>query len=309
MSEGVRLLTIRCLISFPTVFSSFDCNIKSILWYFQCTKTGKQGSSTIASKSNQTASSTNTDRKSPNAPSTASSPKPANTPTSASNSKTSTPAPESDGEDDRSKSSDSGSAPKVPPLKIVIPQSTTSEQEQGNRNGKNPLNRGHQLPYVVASSNSNDSMDKEPGQSASGTTSPTESTKGDDKKEPTAEERSTHHQRVLRSSHRYLITCFTLTIGKDEFVEMSIFDLQGRKRREWLVKLQGFDGKLHGQWESFELLAAASKLGGSLEQSISAESTSSLAHAGANDRGAEQQSREYRVVEQRDNFEGQRGRR
>lgn len=198
----------KVISSFILFFIFIFCATTMIIIQFscfsQCTKTGKQGSSTIAGKSSQSATSTNTDRKSPNAPSTASSPKPANTPTSASNSKTSTPAPpESDGEDDRSKSSDSGSAPKVPPLKIVIPQSTTSEQEQGgNRNGKNPLNRGHQLPYVVASSNSNDSMDKEPGQSASGTTSPTESTKGDDKKEPTAEERSTHHQRVLRSSHR-----------------------------------------------------------------------------------------------------------
>lgn len=120
-----------------------------------------------------------------------------------------TPAPpESDGEDDRSKSSDSSSAPKVPPLKIVIPQSTVSEQEQGNRNGKNTSNRNHQLPYVVASSNSNDSTDKDQNQTASGTTSPTEGTpsKNEEKKDFTGalhgEERSTHHQRVLRSSHR-----------------------------------------------------------------------------------------------------------
>ncbi|CAL7944521.1 unnamed protein product [Xylocopa violacea] len=142
----------------------------------KCTKSGKQGSGT----------------------------------TSATNSKTTTPAPpESDGEDDRSKGSDSNSAPKVPPLKIVIPQSTTSEQEQGNRNGKSTSNRSHQLPYVVASSNSNDSTDKDQNQSTSGTTSPTESgnsTKNEDKKDFSGalhgEERSTHHQRVLRSSHR-----------------------------------------------------------------------------------------------------------
>jgi hypothetical protein len=90
-----------------------------------------------------------------------------------------------------------------------------SEQEQGNRNGKSTCNRGHQLPYVVASSNSNDSMDKEQqGASAatSGTTSPLDNaggpvaSKADEKKDFSGaldnESRSTHHQRVLRSSHR-----------------------------------------------------------------------------------------------------------
>jgi len=146
------------------------------------------------------------DRKSPNASSMASSPKPSNT-SGLTNAKNGTSAPpESDGEEDRSKCLDSNSALKVPPLKIVIPQSTASEQEQGNRNGKNVANRS-QLPYVVASSNSNDSTEKEQSQSASGMTSPTEgSIKGEDKKDFSAilhgEERSTHHQRVLRSSHR-----------------------------------------------------------------------------------------------------------
>ncbi|XP_035719609.1 ankyrin repeat domain-containing protein 12-like isoform X2 [Vespa mandarinia] len=177
----------------------------------KCTKSGKQSSNAVSSKNNQNAASNAADRKSPSTASMASSPKPSNTPVgSTTNTKTATPVlPESDGEDDRSKSSDSGSAPKVPPLKIVIPQSTTSEQEQGNRNGKNTSNRSHQLPYVVASSNSNDSTDKDQNQSASGTTSPTENgsgTKVDDKKDFTgtlhSEERSTHHQRVLRSSHR-----------------------------------------------------------------------------------------------------------
>jgi hypothetical protein len=113
--------------------------------------------------------------------------------------------------------------PKVPPLKIVIPQQSASmEQEQGNRSGKNGTARHHQaLPYVVASSNSADAVaDKE----ASGTTScvPTSSNgpgaselgsnsnsaKSDDKKDSIAgpllseDQRSTHHQRVLRSSHR-----------------------------------------------------------------------------------------------------------
>ncbi|XP_044734202.1 ankyrin repeat domain-containing protein 12 isoform X2 [Chrysoperla carnea] len=102
---------------------------------------------------------------------------------------------------------------KVPPLKIVIPQSTTTEQESGSsRNGKSSSQRSHQaLPYVVASSNnSSDSTDKD-GQ-VSGTTSPTDSTSGkasDEKKESFSgnlsedqKSGSGHHQRVLRSSHR-----------------------------------------------------------------------------------------------------------
>jgi hypothetical protein len=113
--------------------------------------------------------------------------------------------------------------PKVPPLKIVIPQQSASmEQEQGNRNGKNGTTRHHQaLPYVVASSNSADSV---PDKEASGTvgsasasvsgSSPSElgsnniSVKNDDKKESISgpllpeDQRCTHHQRVLRSSHR-----------------------------------------------------------------------------------------------------------
>lgn len=61
---------------------------------------------------------------------------------------------------------------KVPPLKIVIPQTTSSEQESGQtRNGKGSSQRAHQaLPYVVPSSNS-ESNDKE---LVSGTASPTE---------------------------------------------------------------------------------------------------------------------------------------
>ncbi|XP_039306301.1 ankyrin repeat domain-containing protein 12 isoform X2 [Solenopsis invicta] len=173
----------------------------------KCIKSGKQGSGTASGKGSQNLSSS-TDRKSPNASSMASSPKPSNISSSINTKTVTTPAPpESDSEEDRSKCSDS--APKVPPLKIVIPQSTASEQEQGNRNGKNVANRSHQLPYVVASSNSNDSTEKEQSQSTSGTTSPTESnvsTKGEDKKDFSGtlhgEERSTHHQRVLRSSHR-----------------------------------------------------------------------------------------------------------
>ncbi|XP_014230586.1 uncharacterized protein LOC106654938 isoform X4 [Trichogramma pretiosum] len=115
--------------------------------------------------------------------------------------------PESDGEDDKSKNADNGCGPKVPPLKIVIPQSTTSEQEQGNRNGKNTSNRSHQLPYVVATSNSNDSTDKELSNAGSPMdTSSNAGLKGDEKKDFSGvldESRSSiHHQRVLRSSHK-----------------------------------------------------------------------------------------------------------
>ena len=93
--------------------------------------------------------------------------------------------------------------PKVPPLKIVIPQqSATLEPEPGTRLGKNGTSRHHQaLPYVVASSNSNDSVpDKEGG--GSGSASPTDSI---DKKDSTLTEdqrSALHHQRVLRSSNR-----------------------------------------------------------------------------------------------------------
>ncbi|XP_023244960.1 uncharacterized transmembrane protein DDB_G0289901 [Copidosoma floridanum] len=168
----------------------------------------------VNTKGNQGNNSSSSDRKSPSM--SANSPKPSNSSISNTNNlKGNTPsATESDGEDERSKNSDSNSAPKVPPLKIVIPQSTVSEQEQGNRNGKNNSNRGHQLPYVVASSNSNDSTDKEQGMSVvtSGTTSPIDnggaSSKTDEKKEMGGALDGSNngpwhsHQRVLRSSHR-----------------------------------------------------------------------------------------------------------
>lgn len=111
---------------------------------------------------------------------------------------------DSDGEGDDKGSGDSFglAGPKVPPLKIVIPQ---SDQETGNRNGKNTSARSHAaLPYVVpSSSNSNDSADKE--SASSRCTSPSDSTKSvDDKKQSgtamTNEEQ--RQQRVLRSSHR-----------------------------------------------------------------------------------------------------------
>ncbi|KAK9744211.1 BRCA2, helical [Popillia japonica] len=71
---------------------------------------------------------------------------------------------------------------KVPPLKIVIPQSSTSEQESGqSRNGKNSSQRSQALPYVVPSSNSSDNSEKD---NSGGTTSPTESVgKAEDKKD------------------------------------------------------------------------------------------------------------------------------
>lgn len=88
----------------------------------------------------------------------------------------------SDAEVDESKHQDL----KVPPLKIVfVTQQNAGEQEAGNsRNGKSSSQRTHQaLPYVVASSNSNDSSDKE--LAGSGTVSPTDGATGraEDKKE------------------------------------------------------------------------------------------------------------------------------
>ncbi|XP_059620253.1 ankyrin repeat domain-containing protein 11 isoform X1 [Phlebotomus argentipes] len=67
------------------------------------------------------------------------------------------------------------SGPKVPPLKIVIPQqSSSADPEASLRNGKSVSARNHPaLPYVVASSNSNEaSADKE--SSSSRCASPTE---------------------------------------------------------------------------------------------------------------------------------------
>ncbi|XP_052121292.1 ankyrin repeat domain-containing protein 11 isoform X2 [Frankliniella occidentalis] len=93
--------------------------------------------------------------------------------------------------------------PKVPPLKIVIPQQSAAlEPEPGTRVGKNGNSRHHQaLPYVVASSNSNDSVPEKEG-GGSGSASPTDSL---DKKDSTLTEdqrSALNHQRVLRSSNR-----------------------------------------------------------------------------------------------------------
>lgn len=102
----------------------------------------------------------NLDRKSPCA-----SPKPASN-ASSSNSATKTSNnnvndSDAEGDDAGSKASDlnfnSSGGPKVPPLKIVIPQqSSAGDTETGgsSRNGKNASTRNHPaLPYVVASSN------------------------------------------------------------------------------------------------------------------------------------------------------------
>lgn len=113
---------------------------------------------------------------------------------------------DSDAETDDKNSGDGFNAvgPKVPPLKIVIPQTTTADQEAGTRNGKNISTRNHvALPYVVASSsNSNDSADKE--SASSRCTSPSDSAKGADEKKPSATQSGDDQkqQRVLRSSNR-----------------------------------------------------------------------------------------------------------
>uniref|UniRef100_A0A336LPW3 CSON010164 protein n=1 Tax=Culicoides sonorensis TaxID=179676 RepID=A0A336LPW3_CULSO len=118
------------------------------------------------------------------------------------------PAPkstDSDGEPDDQKTNVTGTndgTPKVPPLKIVIPQQSSSGDtgDSGNsRNGKNASARNHPaLPYVVASSNSNDSnADKE--SSSSRCNSPVDPLKSDEKLDKNSSERP---PRVLRSSHR-----------------------------------------------------------------------------------------------------------
>ncbi|XP_044766796.1 ankyrin repeat domain-containing protein 12 [Coccinella septempunctata] len=129
---------------------------------------------------------------------------------------------------------------KVPPLKIVIPQTNSNEQEAGvNRSSKNNSQRTHQaLPYVVPSSSSNllfirvrsiiynnlfsafqiSQFSLPPGASSNdsnndkdlNTSSGQEenASKPDEKKEGAAstsaddQRGSANHQRVLRSSHK-----------------------------------------------------------------------------------------------------------
>ncbi|XP_034232655.1 ankyrin repeat domain-containing protein 11 isoform X2 [Thrips palmi] len=115
---------------------------------------------------------------------------------------TSSKVVEADAEDSQGKTGDAV-GPKVPPLKIVIPQqSATLEPEPGTRVGKNGNSRHHQaLPYVVASSNSNDSVpDKEGG--GSGSASPTDALDKKDSNLTEDQRTALHHQRVLRSSNR-----------------------------------------------------------------------------------------------------------
>ncbi|KAF4521351.1 hypothetical protein B566_EDAN006942 [Ephemera danica] len=104
---------------------------------------------------------------------------------------------ESDG-DDGKKDAVSGSGPKVPPLKIVIPQQSSTEQEQGTRNGKNGNGRHQALPYVVTSSNDSEqgitAEKQEAGAGYSGL--------GKDEKKDAASLQEERSQRVLRSSHR-----------------------------------------------------------------------------------------------------------
>lgn len=144
----------------------------------------------------------NSDRKSPSSPKASA--------TVSNNSAASNNNNKSEPEQEDGKASSDGEkmdqAPKVPPLKIVIPQQTASEPEQGNRNGKNSTSRHHQaLPYVVTTNNNDGEKEGQRSRSAS----PTDSFKSEEKKDPaigmlSAEDQknSLHHQRVLRSSHR-----------------------------------------------------------------------------------------------------------
>lgn len=98
------------------------------------------------------------------------------------------------------------SGPKVPPLKIVIPQQTSNpDQEIGARIGKSTSARNTAaLPYVVASSSSsNDSADKESTSSRCASPSETAKIIADDKKLAVALANEEQKQsRVLRSSNR-----------------------------------------------------------------------------------------------------------
>ncbi|XP_065342709.1 ankyrin repeat domain-containing protein 11 isoform X3 [Cloeon dipterum] len=108
---------------------------------------------------------------------------------------------ESDGDDTKRELS----GPKVPPLKIVIPQQSGGEQEQGTRNGKNGNGRHQALPYVVTTSSSNDSdtaaaSNAAPDKLETAPAATATATKEDKKDAATLQEERS--QRVLRSSHR-----------------------------------------------------------------------------------------------------------
>lgn len=110
----------------------------------------------------------------------------------------STMSPASDGENDDSKD------PKVPPLKIVIPQQAPGAEPQETQTvaqratSKATTLRNH--PYVVASSNSNDgtSSDKD-GPSVRGLSPSAESNKSEDTNKPTGKSKE---PRILRSSRK-----------------------------------------------------------------------------------------------------------
>lgn len=95
-----------------------------------------------------------------------------------------------DAEDDSS----GAASQKVPPLKIVIPQSGSSTEDSSSRANKSTSARNQSLPYVV-SNNPDSSTEKE------ACPSPAESTKSGDDKIPLSKEDRTQ-QRVLRSAHK-----------------------------------------------------------------------------------------------------------
>lgn len=134
--------------------------------------TGKP--SPAASKSNTLSTSKSVaDRKSP-----VPSPKPASSAASSTGSSSSTCNAEAEQDDAKPEGL------KVPPLKIVIPQSSGNDNQDGqgsNRNGKS-AQRQHSLPYVVASS-SGENNDKEGGTAGSpGTESVSGQAAGKDEK-------------------------------------------------------------------------------------------------------------------------------
>lgn len=173
-------------------------------------KSGKVGSHLVNKGSNVNTPKTamtgnttavNTDRKSPSSPKGNGTPTNNSAPASSNNGGAKVETEQEEKTNTDGEKVDPG--PKVPPLKIVIPQQSGAEPEQGNRNGKNSTSRHHQaLPYVV-SSNSNDSEKDTP---RSRSVSPTDSVKSDEKKEGVLssedQKASLHHQRVLRSAHR-----------------------------------------------------------------------------------------------------------
>ncbi|CAH1110351.1 unnamed protein product [Psylliodes chrysocephalus] len=77
---------------------------------------------------------------------------------------------------------------KVPPLKIVIPQTNSNEQETGvGRNGKSSSQRSHQaLPYVVPSSTNTETTEKDGNANITSPENTTTSSKSDEKKENTS---------------------------------------------------------------------------------------------------------------------------